>query len=118
VIFKTSLNAAVKKLLLQYHTGTTFMPLYYTTLIYKVVKDNPAVNTLSGYRILTNSLPSFSGAALWAPSDFLCAKESHLEAFDRFDATAEWCLFAGDPGVTTETSDAHLDPMFCCNEKN
>jgi hypothetical protein len=46
VLFKTSLNAAVNKLLLQYHAGTTFPPLYCTALMYRVVKDAPAVKTL------------------------------------------------------------------------
>jgi hypothetical protein len=48
VLFKTSLNAAVKKMLLQYYTGTTFPPLYCKTLMYKVVNETPAVDTLSG----------------------------------------------------------------------
>jgi hypothetical protein len=53
--------------------------------MYKVVKDTPAVKTLSGHMTCTNSLPSFSSAELWAPVDFLPAKEAPLKAFERFD---------------------------------
>jgi hypothetical protein len=64
--------------------------------MYKVVRDNPSAKALSGYRTRTNSLPSFSSAALWSPEDFLPAKEAHLKAFDGFKATEEWGLFVGD----------------------
>jgi hypothetical protein len=74
---------------LQCHAGKTFPPLYCTTLMYRVVKDTPAENTLSGYRTWTKSVPSFSSAALWATMDFLPAKEAPFKDFERFDATAD-----------------------------
>jgi hypothetical protein len=90
VLFKTSLNTAVKKMVLKYQIGKIFPPVYYTTLMYKVVNETPLVNSLSGYRTCTNSLPSLSSAKLRAIIvDFLPAKAAPLKAFERFDATAE-----------------------------